>query len=508
MTKHNRTNSSASSKPVAKPKRNQNILRLALYAVSVLIVLFLLINITLLVTVNTIAHSLHTTYDSISASGNLNNMLLTAERMNQTGLMNFMSPNPHFAKTIEQEKFNFDVDLEKYRTQKRQSQSELLDQQFQLFYQALLTVGKETEGQQPSTAFAQYRGQVVPHYTALIETLNRQISLVSSEETNDLANRAIIQVQRLQTFHWLSVFFLPIVAIAFILYFGYFLKKRLLIPISTLGETSQQLTTISNALYESVNESSSALAQITASSEEYRATAASVAQSTLSIKNHVDQTVSEAEEATRLSKEAQAHATELSQLTLYFSKLINQEQFANQEVNELSKKLSDIANETHVLAINASIEAATAGAQGERFQVIANEVRYLAKEETTTSKEVQKFAQQIANNINNLQQIHDSAKPATAANLQQAKETKELNIRILERMADIQKRLEEIAVNSEQQEFAVSNLVEGLHELQKILAGQASQREKTLHIIASINRTIEQLSHVVGIESTKPVTKT
>lgn len=173
MTKRNKTNGNAPTKPVATPKQGQNILRMALYAVSVLIIVFLLINITLLVTVNTIARSLHTTYDSISASGNLNNMLLTAERMNQAGLMNLMSPNPQFAKTIEQEKFNFDIDLEKYRTQKNQSQFELLDQQFQLFYQALLTVGKETGSKQPGTAFAQYQGQVVPHYNTLIETLNR-----------------------------------------------------------------------------------------------------------------------------------------------------------------------------------------------------------------------------------------------------------------------------------------------------------------------------------------------
>ncbi len=506
MAIHDHVNSSPSSARANGPARSQNILYLAFYVESVLVVVFLLMDILLLVTINNVAHSIHTTYNGISQSNEINNMLRTAERMNEAGLTNIATPNSHFTETIEQEKSNFNLDLQKYQTKSDQTQEAQINRPFQKFYKALLTTGKNTNGQPQPGAIAQYQSQVIPQYHKLISALNQQTSLITEKEGNALINNAITPIKHARTLLWLRVVIIPLIAIAFILYFGHFLKKRLRIPIMTLGETSQQLTMLSNSLYKSMNESSRSLAEITASSEEYRAMATSIAQSTLRIKEHAEQTVTEAEKATRISKESEQQATELAQLIIYFNKLIKQEQLADQKIKELSKKLSDIADETHVLAINASIEAAAAGVQGERFQVIANEVRYLAKQETTTSKEVQKLAQQIANNIDNLQQIHDAAKPATERNLQQAGETKEINISTLKQMAEIQKRLEEIALNSEQQEIAISNFVESLQALQKILNGQTSQRAKTLENITAINRTIEQLNCVVSVQSMEAAT--
>src|SRR5690606_11778136 len=51
---------------------------------------------------------------------------------------------------------------------------------------------------------------------------------------------------------------------------------------------------------------------------------------------------------------------------------------ANRGITEMLGKVSDIAFQTHLLALNASIEAAQAGEHGVGFAVIATEIRALA----------------------------------------------------------------------------------------------------------------------------------
>jgi methyl-accepting chemotaxis protein len=70
------------------------------------------------------------------------------------------------------------------------------------------------------------------------------------------------------------------------------------------------------------------------------------------------------------------------------------------KVSGVIKNLDDIAEKTHVLATNASIEAARAGKQGASFSVIAAEVRQLAANSRTAIKDVGDFLRDITKDIN------------------------------------------------------------------------------------------------------------
>lgn len=61
---------------------------------------------------------------------------------------------------------------------------------------------------------------------------------------------------------------------------------------------------------------------------------------------------------------------------------------AADEINKVTETINEIADQTNLLALNATIEAARAGEAGKGFAVVANEIKALASQTTTATKEI------------------------------------------------------------------------------------------------------------------------
>jgi methyl-accepting chemotaxis protein len=71
----------------------------------------------------------------------------------------------------------------------------------------------------------------------------------------------------------------------------------------------------------------------------------------------------------------------------------------SKEIYRVLDLITEIAQETHILSLNAAIEAAAAGADGRRFSVVAEEVRHLAQRSQESVESVRSLLDEFAGSI-------------------------------------------------------------------------------------------------------------
>ena len=154
------------------------------------------------------------------------------------------------------------------------------------------------------------------------------------------------------------------------------------------------------------------------------------------------------------------------------------------QISSITKTIEDIAFQTNILALNASIEASRAGAAGRGFAVVSDEVRSLAARSAEAAKDTSMLIDRS---------IHDVKTGTESTNLA----ISAMQV-INECIQSIKLQMDEIALASVQQSEMIVSVENRIKEVSKVIQENADAAEESAAISNELSEQSQTLNRLIS----------
>ncbi len=197
------------------------------------------------------------------------------------------------------------------------------------------------------------------------------------------------------------------------------------------------------------------------------------------ISGQVERTSGDADQARKFSVEAGEQLRLCSQKMGTLTSAIADISESSQKISGITKAIEDISFQTNILALNASVEAARAGAAGKGFAVVADEVQRLASKSAESAKDITNL---IAASVQ-LVQYGTSLSEETTQALSEV-------VASAQQSADL---VGQIAESAQTQSQSLRQLTEGMERISGVVQTNAATAEESASSAEELRRQAEKL---------------
>jgi methyl-accepting chemotaxis protein len=169
----------------------------------------------------------------------------------------------------------------------------------------------------------------------------------------------------------------------------------------------------------------------------------------------------------------------------------------SQEIGGILDIINELAEQTNILAINATIESAGAGEAGRRFAVVADEIRKLADRVGGSTKEIRTLIEEIRAASNTTVMATEDGSKAVDAGTRQFGEVAVSFKQIVELVASTAQASREIELSTKQQATAVEQVNGAIAEVARSAKENEASLSQTLVTASDLTTVSIDLSRLI-----------
>jgi len=269
---------------------------------------------------------------------------------------------------------------------------------------------------------------------------------------------------------------------------------------SVAKEVSDSSTEILGSVEQQANASDTqarSVAGVTMELEDMSESAKKIAQTAASVERIAIATSQSADEGAKAVKEAIGFMDRIRQEVTTIAEKVTDAGRKAEQILESVDSIQEIADETHLLALNASIESAAAGEFGKRFAVVAGEVRRLSERARAFTDEIQVVVNDVHTSTRESIEVTQEGLAEVAQGLEIAQRASEALEKMQSMSAKTSQAVRTISQATGRQDESSQEFVLTMRQISDLLQDQATQMQKSRETSQRLNETADVLKNLV-----------
>jgi methyl-accepting chemotaxis protein len=274
------------------------------------------------------------------------------------------------------------------------------------------------------------------------------------------------------------------------------LNHQLGVAVSSMRSSSAELQAAATQQASGSREQSSATSEVSTTIRELLSTSKQIAESAQRVARIAEETAGGARSGDQTVQRAQEAILGIKrQVDLIVGHMLDLGK-KSQQAGGILEIINELAEQTNILAINASIEAAGAGESGKRFAVVADEIRKLADRVGGSTKEIRGLIDDIRAAVNTTVMATESGTKAVDGGARQFGEVTASFKQIASLVGTTTEAAREIELSTKQQATAVEQVnvaISNVAQATKESEASSNQTLQTATQLASLSRDLVKL---------------
>jgi methyl-accepting chemotaxis protein len=176
----------------------------------------------------------------------------------------------------------------------------------------------------------------------------------------------------------------------------------------------------------------------------------------------------------------------------------------SQQIGGILEIINELAEQTNILAINASVEAAGAGESGRRFAVVADEIRKLADRVGGSTKEIRSLIEEIRAAVNTTVMATEGGAKSVEAGTRQFAEVALAFQKIMGLVETSTEAAKEIELSTKQQSTAVEQVNIAISNVAQATKETETSAAQTLQTAGQLTTLSRELARLVQSANANP----
>lgn len=246
-------------------------------------------------------------------------------------------------------------------------------------------------------------------------------------------------------------------------------NSKLIEVISVLVSTAQQVSAIVSDLNSDTNATSTAVSQTTSTVSELNQAAKLVSEKARDVAERSRESVKVSSGGRHASQATMTKMDVARQQMESVSTTVERLREQSMTIERIISAVQDLADQSNLLAVNASIEAARAGEQGRGFAVVAQEIKTLADQSKESTQEVRSILEDIRQRVNAVVGATDQGRKAVDDGAQQAALAGDSIRLIADNVEDSARAADIINASSAEQVVGVGQVAEAMENVKEAM---------------------------------------